>query len=93
MIKFAVKAQGTSHIEKGIPCQDAATAVLGRNNPVGIACVADGHGGIKYFRSDKGSVLAVQVAEKALSNFYLTLAKEKAAFINPTINSEKGKSV
>jgi len=93
LVKFAVKAQGVSHFEKDIPCQDAAAAVLGRNNTVGISCVADGHGGIKYFRSDKGSTLAVQVAEKALSNFYLTLAKEKAAIIFPIANSGKGKSI
>jgi len=82
LIKFAVKAQGTSHLEKGMPCQDSAVARLGLNDTVGIACVADGHGGSRYFRSDKGSFLAVQIAEKALSNFHGTLAKEKAAFFN-----------
>jgi len=93
LIKFAVKAQGISHIEKEIPCQDACTAQLGLDETVGIACVADGHGGNKYFRSDKGSKIAVQVAEKALSNFYGTIANEKTAFFNHKLeNEEKQKS-
>jgi serine/threonine protein phosphatase PrpC len=73
LIKFSVKARGTSHLEKGIPCQDACLAKMGENLTVGLACVADGHGGNKYFRSDKGSELAVQVAELAFINFFNTM--------------------
>ncbi|MDR2951826.1 MAG: protein phosphatase 2C domain-containing protein [Treponema sp.] len=80
LVKFAVKAQGMSHLEKGTPCQDACTAQLSKNLTVGVACVADGHGGNKYFRSDKGSKMAVQVAEKALFDFCGTIAREKKAF-------------
>jgi len=82
LLKFAVKARGTSHIEKEIPCQDACTAQLGLNKTVGVACVADGHGGNKYFRSDRGSKFAVQVAEKTLFDFCGTLAREKKAFFS-----------
>ena len=82
LIRFSVKAQGISHIEKGIPCQDACNAQLGQNKQVGIACVADGHGSGKHFRSDKGSVLAIQVAERALFDFCGTIAREKSAFFN-----------
>ena len=82
LLKFAVKAQGISHIEKGTPCQDACTAQLSKNLTVGVACVADGHGGSKYFRSDKGSKLAVQVAEKSLFDFCGTIAREKKAFFS-----------
>ena len=92
LVKFAAKAQGESHIEKDTPCQDAATACIGRNNTVGIACVADGHGGVKYFRSDKGSVMAVQVAEKALLDFCGTIAREKAAFFDRKAASENANS-
>jgi serine/threonine protein phosphatase PrpC len=92
MVKFAVKAQGASHIEKGTPCQDAVTAYLNRNNSVGIACVADGHGGSKYFRSDKGSIMAVQVAERALFDFCGTIAREKKAFYNRKEHCEDTKS-
>ena len=89
LVKFAVKARGISHIENGSPCQDASSACLGLNNIVGVACVADGHGGAKYFRSDKGSVFAVQIAEKALLNFCGTIAKEKTAFFNRKLENEK----
>jgi len=82
LVKFAVKAQGISHIEKGTPCQDACTAQLSKNLTVGVACVADGHGGNKYFRSDRGSKIAVQVAEKALFDFCGTIAREKKAFFS-----------
>jgi serine/threonine protein phosphatase PrpC len=91
LIQFAVKAQGISHIEKEIPCQDACTAQLGKNLTVGVACVADGHGGNKYFRSDKGSKLAVQVAEKTLFDFYGTIAREKKAFFISNSSSENTK--
>jgi len=93
LLKFAVKAHGISHIEKSIPCQDACTAQLGKNKTVGIACVADGHGGNKYFRSDKGSKFAVQVAEKTLFDFCGTIAREKKAFFSrKSENEEKQKS-
>jgi len=82
LVKFAIKAQGVSHIEKEVPCQDACTALLSKSLTVGVACVADGHGGNKYFRSDRGSKFAVQVAEKALCDFCGTIAREKKAFFS-----------
>ncbi len=100
-IKFSVKARGISHIEsekegklhpRNWPCQDASTAQLGRWKTVGIACVADGHGGNKYFRSDKGSIIAVQIAEKVLLEFYGTIAKEKTAFFDRKVSNEDIKS-
>jgi len=90
LIKFAVKARGASHIEKGTPCQDATTAQLGTNETLGLACVADGHGGSKYFRSGDGAILAVQVAEKTLFNFYGTAAREKVAFFDRKIKNDNG---
>lgn len=95
LIKFDVKARGISHIENekngkphpwGWPCQDAGCAQLGLNKTTGIACVADGHGGNKYFRSDKGSVLAVQTAEKALFDFCGVTARAKAGFFHKAKN-------
>jgi len=99
LVKFAVKSEGASHTEKGLPCQDAARACVGNNATIGIACVADGHGsteeriqvvvpqaqfgiacvadghgGSKYFRSAKGSELAIQIAEKALMGLWGTMA-------------------
>jgi len=88
LVNFSAKAQGTSHIDKGIDCQDACCAKLSGSKLVGIACVADGHGSGKHFRSDKGSILAVQVAEKALFDFCGTIAREKTAFfIRKEINN------
>ncbi|MFP3088978.1 protein phosphatase 2C domain-containing protein [Treponema sp. TIM-1] len=79
-IKFSAKAQGKSHIEKNIPCQDAAEAILGSN--IGMAFVADGHGGAKYFRSERGSELAVSVARKSLYDFYGKILRQKTAFFD-----------
>ena len=89
LVKFSVKACGVSHIEKGLPCQDACCAQLGSSNRVGISCAADGHGSGKHFRSDKGSVLAVQTAERALFDFCGTTASAKAAFYNREENNDK----
>jgi serine/threonine protein phosphatase PrpC len=92
LVKFAAIARGVSHIEKSIPCQDAASAVLGLNNTIGVACVADGHGGDKYFRSDRGAKFAVEFAQKSLFAFYGSIAKEKAAFFNRKAGSDDIKS-
>ena len=82
LIKFALKARGVSHVEKNIPCQDSADAVLCLNNSIGIACVADGHGGNKYFRSDRGSNFAVNIALRSLADFYGSVTKKRAAFFD-----------
>ena len=92
LLKFAVKARGISYIEKEIPCQDACTAQLSSSKTVGLACVADGHGGNKYFRSDRGSKFAVQVAEKTLFDFCGTLAREKKAFFSRKSENEEKKN-
>jgi serine/threonine protein phosphatase PrpC len=91
LVKFAAKAQGISHIEKGIPCQDAAKSCLERNNTIGIACVADGHGGSKYVRSQSGSSFAVTVASKSLLDFHGETAQQKAAFFNKKTDNEEQK--
>jgi hypothetical protein len=92
LVKFAVKAQGISHIEKNIPCQDTAAALLGLNNTIGVACVADGHGGSKYFRSDRGSKIAVTIAQRSFLSFYGTIEREKTAFFYRKTGGDEGKS-
>jgi hypothetical protein len=87
-IKFAVKAQGVSHIEKGVPCQDSANAVLGLNNTIGIACAADGHGGNKYFRSDRGSNFAVTIALPSLADFYGSVTKKRTTIFDCKTGNE-----
>jgi hypothetical protein len=92
LLKFALKAQGVSHIEKGVPCQDSADAVLGLNNTIGIACAADGHGGGKYFRSARGSNFAVNIALRSLTDFYGSVTKNrKAVGENLKINDMQSK--
>jgi len=93
LIKFALKARGVSHIEKDIPCQDSADAVLSLNNSIGIACVADGHGGDKYFRSDRGSNFAVNIALQSLADFYGSVIKKRTAFFDLKAASEDIKSI
>ena len=92
-IKFALKAQGVSHIEKGIPCQDSADAILGINNTIGIACVADGHGGSKYFRSDRGSNFAVSIALRSLADFYDSVTKKRMVFFEQKLSNEDIKNI
>jgi serine/threonine protein phosphatase PrpC len=89
LVKFNAKAQGKSHGDKNIPCQDDADSCLGSNNTVGMAFVADGHGGAKYTRSQDGSSIAVRVAEKALSTFYGTIKKQGEAFFNQKAEEEQ----
>ena len=78
---FATYAQGHSHKEKDIPCpcQDAADFKLG--DDYAIAAVSDGHGGEKYFRSDKGSVLAIKIAIRCLEAF---LKNHRERLVNTT---------
>ena len=53
---------GGYHIEKGLPCQDAAVHVDAGSWYMGA--VADGHGSRKHFRSGLGSRIACTVAAK-----------------------------
>ena len=57
---FAIKSRGASHIEKEMPCQDAVQ--YHQDLQIVTACIADGHGGMQYFRSDRGSDFAANVA-------------------------------
>lgn len=59
----AATARGSSHTQTGAPNQDAhaVTAVAGDDSRW-VAAVADGHGGSRYIRSDRGSRLAVDLA-------------------------------
>lgn len=55
-----VSRRGSSHDRNGAPNQDAfAVATVGHAL---VAAVADGHGGRRYVRSQRGSVFAVQLA-------------------------------
>jgi serine/threonine protein phosphatase PrpC len=68
---------GLSHKKSGLPCQDYS-ACLQKAGFV-IAAVADGHGAEPYFRSGRGSELAVTIgimaAEEFIREFPLTELK------------------
>jgi hypothetical protein len=93
LICFHAKARGASHEESGAPCQDAAFAFLGPRKTNGMALVADGHGSEKHFRSDKGSALAVNAAEKAVEEFFAAIKKEQSAFFNKKGNVMRDKEI
>ena len=79
--EFNAKAQGESHKENDTPCQDAAFSGLSCKKDIGLAVVADGHGGEKYFRSKKGADLAVKIASKVIFDF---MGKHRSIFDNKT---------
>lgn len=59
--------QGESHKASNKPCQDYSQAES--KGAFAVAIVSDGHGGARYFRSDKGSELAVNIAKEAIERF------------------------
>lgn len=59
--------QGESHKVSDKPCQDFSKAES--KGAFAVAIVSDGHGGARYFRSAKGSELAVNIAKKAIERF------------------------
>ncbi|MBD5132446.1 MAG: hypothetical protein HDT28_07675 [Clostridiales bacterium] len=59
--------QGESHKVLDKPCQDYSLSES--KGAFAMAIVSDGHGGARYFRSDKGSEIAVNVAKKAIDGF------------------------
>lgn len=59
--------QGYSHLESDKPCQDYAYSESW--NDCAMAIVSDGHGGDRYFRSDRGSKFLVEVTANALKEF------------------------
>ena len=70
MNEICVSKVGASHLRDGKPLQDSAKVLLKKG--YAVFSVADGHGGERYFRSDVGSRLAVEIAEK---QFFVLLRK------------------
>lgn len=86
---FHLESIGASHLKKGRVCQDSSLSVEAADYRLAVVC--DGHGGDDYFRSDRGSRMAVQAfrecAEKA---FYKPpkkwLRRKSAALKNRAAN-------
>lgn len=58
--------RGFLHIKSSLPCQDNADSLQETNYC--LAVVADGHGSSQYFRSDRGSKIAVKMFEQCVKN-------------------------
>jgi serine/threonine protein phosphatase PrpC len=71
---FQAIAQGESHKEKELPCQDAVLYKIYKNG--GIVIAADGHGSEKHFRSGQGSQMAVDAAREGIEEFVIMLTGE-----------------
>lgn len=67
MKHFSFSCQGASHIASEKPCQDSSASYS--EDGLSIIVVADGHGGERYFRSDIGSKICVEVTINAIKQF------------------------
>ena len=67
---FHVTIIGASHIKEKKLCQDFALS--GKDRDYAIVIVCDGHGGNKYFRSNRGSRIAAEQAQGAIREFMKT---------------------
>jgi serine/threonine protein phosphatase PrpC len=66
---------GASHLDKGLPCQDACmvSQQFYRGQPYMVLAVADGHGSEKYSRSEIGSHLAMEAVHQAATDLMMAL--------------------
>lgn len=73
---------GATHLEKGVPCQDACMVSQHyyRGVPYSIMVVADGHGSEKYSRSDVGAHFAAKAAGDAATELVVTLASMREEY-------------
>lgn len=71
---LSATVRGAAHKRSGEPNQDALSwwMAVGKR-PIAILCMADGHGGSEYTRSDIGSLLAVEQTQKLLVSEILPL--------------------
>lgn len=59
--------QGFSHKSSDKPCQDSSFA--SSSDALSMAIVSDGHGGARYFRSDVGSKLLIEITRDSIETF------------------------
>ena len=67
-MSIALSIAGDSHKRSGLPCQDASAAAVDQIEQWAYAIVSDGHGSERYFRSDRGAKIAVEVLIAAFDN-------------------------
>lgn len=81
-LAFHACHQGASHKKTGKVCQDAAFSRCRANDFYAVAIVSDGHGSADYFRSDRGSELAVQTAREAINAFMRDVRRKDVASLS-----------
>jgi len=82
-VVFAQTTQGSLHIAKGIPCQDASCAYVDESNRFAIVAVSDGHGDPTCIRSDRGAQFAVQAAADTLQEFAEVVLGDRGKRLEP----------
>jgi hypothetical protein len=65
----SASVRGEEHVRRQLPNQDAVRVVASDSGTTAIACIADGHGSARSFRSEIGARIAVDVAFDALIDF------------------------
>lgn len=89
---YHFSCQGESHKADEKPCQDASFSAV-YDNGLAIAIVCDGHGGERYFRSDVGANMAIEVIRDSVNTFVknvdLVFFKDQPYTAEEAITSEE----
>ena len=72
---YHFSCQGESHKADNKPCQDASFSTV-YDDGLAIAIVCDGHGGERYFRSDVGARMAIEIIRDSVKTFVEAIDKE-----------------
>ncbi|MBQ0003926.1 MAG: protein phosphatase 2C domain-containing protein [Treponema sp.] len=62
LVTLSARCKGSTHQKEGKPLQDYCKVTSDKLKTYAYALVADGHGGKRYIRSEKGSEIAVRCA-------------------------------
>jgi serine/threonine protein phosphatase PrpC len=87
---FSATMIGSSHIKHGKECQDSSSHYppYGKNWPLALAVVADGHGSEDNFRSARGAAIAARCAAQGIIDFYKAHKSEiTSAAVEPTLSN------
>lgn len=84
---FGSTVRGSSHFQSGAPNQDAIQFSVAKEGFPIVLAVSDGHGSDKCFRSDRGSKIAVRVANQVLNEFLFNADKLTPSQVKAIIES------
>ena len=73
---YFARKKGSSHVTSGTVCQDYCL-VENIGDDIQVVCVADGHGGEAYTKSDKGSYIACTVFFELVKNIKNNCEKKR----------------